>query len=166
MSLVQTVFVVVFLTLAACILVAVFIMLRDRGKIEVEAPSGFTQRRDGAERDYSSDDIPAHGLVLAGFDDEYATPVRIDMTREKLADRRYGFSVGRHPDLVDAVLDHPDVSRRHARFFWRAGRFQVEDLNSSHGTWVRDERLQPFRPVDVRPGDEILLGKLKMDLGR
>lgn len=43
--------------------------------------------------------------------------------------------VGRAPDC-DIVLDDPEVSRNHSRFFWRNDQLYVEDLGSANGTLI------------------------------
>jgi len=66
---------------------------------------------------------------------------------------------------VDLLLTHPLVSRRHARIVReeQAGGpvFVIIDLESSHGTWVNDARVD--RHV-LRPGDRISLGRNGIEL--
>jgi pSer/pThr/pTyr-binding forkhead associated (FHA) protein len=57
----------------------------------------------------------------------------VDLTRPDLV-------VGRHTD-ADLRLPLPDVSRRHCRFVFAAGRWQVFDLNSLNGIYVNGERV-------------------------
>jgi len=77
--------------------------------------------------------------------------------------------IGRRSD-VDILLTHPLVSRQHARIIREerpaedpsAGPvFVVLDLQSSHGTWVNDVRVD--RHV-LRPGDRIRLGQQGVEL--
>jgi hypothetical protein len=46
-----------------------------------------------------------------------------------------GLLIGRAPDC-DVVLDDAEVSRQHARFYWRGAELVVEDLGSRNGTLV------------------------------
>lgn len=48
--------------------------------------------------------------------------------------------VGRSPD-ADVVIDDPSVSKHHAKLIWDGKRTLVEDLKSSNGTWVNNDRL-------------------------
>src|SRR5262245_40204368 len=48
--------------------------------------------------------------------------------------------VGRHSE-ADVRLPLPDVSRRHCRFVYAAGRWQVIDLNSLNGVYVNGEKV-------------------------
>jgi len=63
---------------------------------------------------------------------------------------------------VDLDKEDPEatVSRRHARIFYREGRFWIEDLGSLNGTFVnRGPRLRPGHAVLLQHGDEIVVGK-------
>ncbi len=56
----------------------------------------------------------------------------------------------------DFVVPHPQVSRRHARLTVRQGQMFLEDLNSTHGTFVNGRRIQGLTPVS--PNVEIRVG--------
>lgn len=51
--------------------------------------------------------------------------------------------VGRETDCHLALTDYHEVSRRHARFYWRGGTWCVEDLGSTNGTFVNNVRANP-----------------------
>ena len=68
------------------------------------------------------------------------------------------------PDLVlgrhsksDIRLPLPDVSRRHCRFVYSGGHWQVIDLQSLNGVWVND---QPVQRSPLYPGDRLRIGEL------
>ncbi len=70
-------------------------------------------------------------------------------------------SVGRHPDN-DIVLDHPKVSRNHARFERSGDRFLVKDLQSRNGTWLGSKRIEELvlnSSDTIRIGDSQLVFK-------
>ena len=52
-----------------------------------------------------------------------------------LADEARGLLVGRDP-ACDVILDSKEISRRHARFYVRAGDLTVEDLESHNGVFI------------------------------
>lgn len=54
------------------------------------------------------------------------------------------------------LLDHPSVSHRHARFIVEAGRIYIEDLGSSNGTWVNNEKISAA--TELKPGDHLSVG--------
>ena len=49
--------------------------------------------------------------------------------------------VGRHSES-DVRLRSPEISRRHCRFIFTGGQWQVFDLNSLNGVWVNGLRVQ------------------------
>lgn len=51
-----------------------------------------------------------------------------------------GLVIGRDPSC-GLTLEHPALSRRHARVWADAGRVHVKDLQSANGTWVGDQRI-------------------------
>ena len=57
----------------------------------------------------------------------------LDLT---LATRKGGeYLIGRSPDS-DLVLDSPDVSRLHAKFFCQGGNYYFSDLGSRNGSTI------------------------------
>jgi hypothetical protein len=56
----------------------------------------------------------------------------------------------------DIVLEDPQVSRHHARLTLQAGVYVVEDLGSTNGTFINEQRLTGTRPIN--PGDVLRLG--------
>jgi pSer/pThr/pTyr-binding forkhead associated (FHA) protein len=67
-------------------------------------------------------------------------------------------SAGRHPDS-DIFLDDVTVSRRHAEFYRRGGRFTVRDVGSLNGTYVNRERIEE---TGLSGGDEVQIGKFRL----
>ena len=66
------------------------------------------------------------------------------------------FVVGRTTEASYAI-DDDSLSRRHARFFRLAGKYAIEDLKSTNGTFVDGKRLS--EPSFLEPGASIQLGK-------
>ena len=69
---------------------------------------------------------------------------------------RREYILGRDPSC-DILLDSPGVSRRHARLTQEGDGYVLEDLGSSNGTFVNDERLAA--PRRLKSGDEVKLGQ-------
>jgi predicted component of type VI protein secretion system len=63
--------------------------------------------------------------------------------------------VGRDPSS-DVVVNHPQVSRQHARFVHQGQVMVLEDLGSTNGTFVNGMRLTA--PHTLRNGDVVGLG--------
>jgi pSer/pThr/pTyr-binding forkhead associated (FHA) protein len=64
----------------------------------------------------------------------------------------------------ELALDDTFVSQQHARLFAKNGSWYVEDLGSTNGTFVNDQRLGA--PAMVQPGDRIRTGTTIMELRR
>lgn len=64
--------------------------------------------------------------------------------------------LGRDP-RNSIVIDHPQVSRRHARLIQRGDTWIIEDLDSTNGTFVNDRRLVGPHPLTT--GDIVGLGE-------
>lgn len=72
-------------------------------------------------------------------------------------------TIGRAPGN-DLHLDDPSVSRRHARVIIGDGLAQLEDIGSSHGTWVDGARV--IGQADLRDGTQIQIGNLILEVLR
>ena len=69
--------------------------------------------------------------------------------------------IGRDPrDTI--VIHSPEVSRHHARLIVTGSGITLEDLGSKNGTYVGTRRVTD--PVEVAPGDEILIGTIRLRL--
>jgi len=79
---------------------------------------------------------------------------------------RWDPETGSFPE-VDLDQDDPEakVSRKHALIRIDGGKITVEDIGSLNGTYVnRQPRLSPGSPVDLKTGDEIIIGKTFLKL--
>lgn len=54
------------------------------------------------------------------------------------------------------------VSREHALIRYHEGKLTITDLGSANGTMVNMQRLAVGQPVDLKDGDELILGTLSM----
>ena len=71
------------------------------------------------------------------------------------------FTIGKMGGLADAVIDLPAISRLHIRIYPGndPGEYQIEDLNSTNGTFVNEQKLMPFTRMPLRDGDVIRLAE-------
>jgi hypothetical protein len=79
---------------------------------------------------------------------------------------RWDPETGSFPE-VDLEQDDVEakVSRKHALLRIDSGKITVEDIGSLNGTYVnRQPRLQPGTPVELKSGDEIIIGKTFLKL--
>ena len=64
-------------------------------------------------------------------------------------------TIGKAPDN-DYVVNHPQVSRHHARLVSdEQGCWFLEDLDSSNGTFVNEKRLPKLTKIPVHSADKI-----------
>lgn len=102
-------------------------------------------------------------------DDEGKTTVlsvRKDMVQPALKDVDTGeitgvytfpFYIGNLSGLNQLIIDDDTVSRRHAVILKgkQTGTYMIQDLQSTNGTWVEEERLVPDKPVKLERGARI-----------
>jgi hypothetical protein len=65
-------------------------------------------------------------------------------------------TVGREP-TCDFVLDDRTISSKHARLVFRQNQWWLEDLGSTNGTFLNDQRIEG--PTVITHGDRIQLGQ-------
>lgn len=63
-------------------------------------------------------------------------------------------------DSLDVAIDHGATSARHAQLIALAqpGRVNVQDLGSTNGTFINEQRISPGQPQLVAHGDRIRFG--------
>jgi hypothetical protein len=67
-------------------------------------------------------------------------------------------------DLTPYGAADRGVSRAHAVLQLDGDHLYLSDLNSTNGTYVAGERLEPNTPTLVHKGDEVLLGRLAIQI--
>lgn len=72
---------------------------------------------------------------------------------------RLSTKVGRDP-RCDVVVDHPSVSKEHARLEWTPAGAAIRDLSSKNGTTVAGARLLPESPRPLAGEVRLLLGQV------
>lgn len=65
-------------------------------------------------------------------------------------------TIGRDSTNGVAIND-AEVSRKHARLMFQGGKYVIEDLGSTNGTFVNGQRLAG--PAVLKPGDVVSLGE-------
>ncbi|MDM7327257.1 MAG: FHA domain-containing protein, partial [Thermosynechococcus sp. Uc] len=81
----------------------------------------------------------------------------VEQTRPLQLRDRQQIRLGRDPSN-DMVLDHPVVSRFHARLYLEEGQWYIVDLDSANGTFINNQRLEPRKPVPLPTGALVRIG--------
>ena len=72
-------------------------------------------------------------------------------------------TIGRAPEC-ELRLEDTYASQQHARLFAKNGSWFVEDLGSTNGTFVNDQKLAA--PAMLQPGDKVRVGQTILELRR
>jgi adenylate cyclase len=84
----------------------------------------------------------------------------VDLGVPRVTDLKSDLSIGR-TEGNDLVLNHPSVSRRHARVEMRDGHYWIVDLKSTNGVKVNGNLIGESA---VEAGDKILVGSVQLDI--
>ena len=84
----------------------------------------------------------------------------VDLGVPRITDVRSALSIGR-TEGNDLVLNHPSVSRKHARLEERDSQWWIVDLKSTNGVKVNGDLISESR---IRAGDKILVGSVQLDV--
>ena len=68
-------------------------------------------------------------------------------------------TIGRTPENK-IVVQHPQVSSRHAQIHNQGGQLFLEDLGSANGTFVRGQRVGRGQRVPVQNGEKVFIGPM------
>ncbi len=73
-------------------------------------------------------------------------------------------TVGRSPGCAVSLEDDTFTSSVHARVFKRQGELWLEDLGSTNGTWLNDEKVDGL--ARIQRGDRLKIGSTILEVGR
>lgn len=123
-----------------------------RGLSVAEAPAAADRGRRGREPGPTLPPGPST-LTVQGSGDERPRTVRLAAS----------MTVGRAPEC-ELRLDDTYASQQHARLYAKNDAWFVEDLGSTNGTFVNDQKLAA--PAMLQPGDKVRVGQTVMELRR
>lgn len=72
--------------------------------------------------------------------------------------------IGKRKESVDVFIPAPTVSRIHARITHEASGYYLEDLNSTNGTWVDQEQLNPYEPHSLESGMRVTFASVEYEV--
>jgi pSer/pThr/pTyr-binding forkhead associated (FHA) protein len=123
-------------------------------------------RRSRAERAAASPDAAAPAADR-GSDRKVALRLRVlepPERRGRTYDLHDEITVGRSPGCAVSLEGDAFASSVHARVFRRNGELWVEDLGSTNGTYLNEERLQV--PTRLQRGDRVKVGGTVLEVAR
>ena len=104
-------------------------------------------------------------LVVRVTDTAFPKEMEIPLTKQIILGRSDVDDPSIVPD-VDFIACNAisnGISRSHAAISPQTnGEFMLVDLNSSNGTILNGEKLEPHQSYPVKDGDRVLIGRLKM----
>lgn len=127
------------------VIIALLLVMRGRGK---EAPAQAAKA--GDEKVEHTAILESHTLFTLVADSGESYAVTSDMARR-------GTRIGRSPEC-GLKFSHPTVSGKHGLLCAENGRAAIADTDSSGGTYVNGEKLEPNKPKTLHRGDVLILG--------
>jgi pSer/pThr/pTyr-binding forkhead associated (FHA) protein len=80
-----------------------------------------------------------------------------DYEREEIVVKEFPWVIGSMRDYCNTVLDDGLVSRIHLSIYREDEEYYIEDMNSTNGTFLNDERLQPQSRCKLKAQDFITI---------
>lgn len=73
----------------------------------------------------------------------------------------YPCIIGKSKKSADCIIEDRTISRVHLRINEEEDGYYIEDLNSTNGTYLNDERLKPHQLEKIKIGDKIKLSEIE-----
>ena len=99
-------------------------------------------------KDFQSGDFPS-------YEDIIEKGIRSSI---ELAEKR-NWLIGWDPEKCDIIVDNQFVSAKHCVLFAENDYYEIEDLDSTNGTFLNGKKLPPRKRYRVTFQDEVTLGK-------
>ena len=128
------------------------------------AAGGLGQKMGGQYSNYDTSQAQPMGTaLLADLSDQPGTRRlrALDPENEDITIGYYPFIIGKQQNLVDYHLDRDTVSRLHVRIDQGEDTYQIQDLNSTNGTYVKGKLLENNEVAALSRGDEIRIANFR-----
>lgn len=109
--------------------------------------------------------ITKDGWLISGVDQQDQA-IELRVSDAQISAAKLGMTIGRSTQLSELLIDDNSVSHRHARIRYIGNNLYIEDLNSLNGSWVNNQVLKPFEPLQVTSGETLVLGEIPMSFKR
>lgn len=97
-------------------------------------------------------------ILIANFTLQYV--LQREGGTEQLKIDSFPFVLGSGREGVSGVVQYVGISKRHAIIEEKESSYQVMDLNSTNGTFLNGELLNPMEPYTLMNGDKITLANI------
>lgn len=78
--------------------------------------------------------------------------------------KEFPYFIGKVKKQMDYCLDYQGVSRYHAKITREDDKCYITDLNSTNGTCLNNDLIQPYEPIEIKEGDQVTLANIKYKL--
>jgi hypothetical protein len=125
----------------------------------IPPPENLSKQVSAFEDDVNPNSKPFHARLV--IERGNAAGTEFLLTADESYMGRWDADNGIFPDVdLDKHDSDAKISRRHARIIYTEGKYLIEDLGSTNGTFInRGRRLIPGSPQALNTGDEIIIGK-------
>ena len=117
-------------------------------------PTAIKSNNNGNKKNYS--------YFLSGFK-KNGMPIRIRLD-EVYLNKKYGVHIGRASDFSDDVIKSAEISRVHARISNNQNGIVIEDLGSSNGIFINNNKINSFTPHSISLNDKLVFGDVELIL--
>lgn len=95
----------------------------------------------------------------------YLNPINTKANNKEYYDKvkieEYPFYIGKNENLVNMIIRDKSVSRKHSVITCKEDKLFITDLNSTNGTFINGIKLEPNKPYEISPHDEIAFSNIK-----
>jgi ABC-type multidrug transport system ATPase subunit/pSer/pThr/pTyr-binding forkhead associated (FHA) protein len=84
-----------------------------------------------------------------------------ELSLDQLQSQNNIITIGRTPDN-QIVVNHPQVSSKHAQIVKQGDQLFLEDRGSANGSFVRGQRIPPGQKVPVANGEKVFIGPMPL----
>jgi hypothetical protein len=150
----------IFMVVMIVLIIAVVILSRTMGRGDRIRKSTPVLRSDEGNTEVHREELAEY--VLDGRDED-GIRYLLRISGDQMVDDT-GVVIGRNPKDSPYIINHADVSRKHARLKVMKNRVFIEDLGSTNGTSVNGQSIDDKGLVSVDNGDQIIIGSVVMKL--
>ena len=78
----------------------------------------------------------------------------------------FPYFIGKLKKQMNYCLDYQGISRYHAKITQEEDKYYITDLNSTNGTYLNKDLIQPYEPMEIEVGDQVRLASISYKFTR